>query len=278
MTLPARSGRPFRAAAVASVLVAGMVCVQCSKIPTNPSAVFSLAIDSIPSPSVVAGDTLRDTTGVVHPLTGRAYNIQNQVLTNVLVKFISLSPNQVTIDASNFAYGATGGDSIARVVADAHGLQSLPFTLPVVLRPDSILYADSDSITTVTPSIFSPDSNTSLGLDVLLKHNPDTINADSVTRSYLVRYQITYPANSAGGTGTPSDTTLPIYLVNASGIPSRTDTTDAIGLATRQVFFSVGRLTHGSPPDSVVIQATAFYRTTPIGRSPLRFVIHYTAP
>src|SRR5579862_1370880 len=178
MTAPARCGRPLRAVAVASVLLAGMLLAECSKIPTNPSAVFSLAIDSIPSPSVVAGDTLRDTTGVVHPLTGRAYNILGQVLTTVLVRFISLSANQVTIDSSNFAYGAVAGDSIARVVADAHGLQSLPFTLPVVLRPDTIKYADSDSITTSTLSLVTPDSNTSLGLDLYLKHIPDSLDGD----------------------------------------------------------------------------------------------------
>jgi len=254
-----------------------MLGAACTNIPTNPAAVFSLAVDSAPSPSVVAGDTLRDTAGVVHPLTGRAYNIQNQVLTNVLVRFISLSPNQLSIDPSNFALGAATGDSIARVVADAQGLQSLPFTLPVVLRPDSILYADSDSITTVTLSVTNMDSNVSSGLDIFLKHIPDSVGADSITRTYLLHYQIIYPASAAAGTGTVSDTALFAYLVDANGNPSRRDTTDVNGLATRRVLFNLLKITAGTQ-DSIVVVATALYRTTPVARSPLRFVVHYSSP
>ena len=274
---PAHRGRPLLALAIALSLAVAVV--TCSKIPSDPAAVFSLAVDSIPSPSVVAGDTLRDTLGVVHPLTGRAYNIQGQVLTNPIVRFIPLSPTLLAIDSLNLALGAAHADSIARVVADAHGLQSLPFTIPVVLRPDSIKHADTDSITTVALSLAASDSNVSSGLTILLKHIPDSVNADSVTRTYLVRYRIIYPAAAAAGTGRPSDTTLFAYLVDANGNPARTDTTDVTGLATRRVMVRLlnTKIAPGTK-DSVVVLATAFYRTTPIGRSPLRFVVRYIAP
>jgi hypothetical protein len=283
VTTPAHRGRCTLALAAASVGVAVALLATCTKVPTNPSAVFSLAVDSIPSPSVVAGDTLRDTTGVAHPLSGRAYNVQGQVLTGLRVRFISLNPDQLTIDSLNFAMGSIHGDSVVRVVADANGLQSLPFTLPVVLRPDSILYADSDSITTIHLSLTALDSNVSLPLDIALRHNPDSLGADSITRSYLVRYQITYPASAAAGTGTPTDTTLPAYLIDASGNPARTDTTDLNGTGTRLVRFQIARIiaTPGvvsGTRDSVVIGASVVYRATPIARSPLRFVVHYIVP
>jgi hypothetical protein len=220
---------------------------------------------------------MRDTNGVARPFTGRAYNVEGQIIAGLPVRFLSLTQTQLTIDSLNFAIGAARGDSVGRVVADAHGLQSLPFLVPVVLRPDSLLYADSDSISTLTLSASAPDSNISVPLNVLLKHIPDTVGADSVTRTYLVRYQITYPASAAAGTGTASDTALFAYLVNTNSLPQRRDTTNVLGLATQRVLFNLLKISAGTT-DSVVVAVTALYRTTPVPRSPLRFVIHYTTP
>jgi hypothetical protein len=278
VTPPAPRGRPHRATGIVGFLaLAVAISGTCTRIPTDPKLVFSLAIDSLPSPSVVAGDTLRDTNGVAAPLTGRAYNIQNQVLPNVHVQFLSLSPDQLTVSAKNFAIGTASGDSIVRVIADASGLQSLPFNVPVVLKPQNLIFADSDSISTQALSLTSPDSDVSAPLNVLLLHQPDTLGADSVTRSYIVHYQITYPANAAKGLGLPSDTTLPAYLVEADGQPSRTDTTDGNGMGTRTVQFSVAQFQPKSV-DSIVVMTTAMYRDSVIAGSPRRFVIHYTAP
>jgi len=275
---PAPRGRHRRAAAIVGVLgLAAIASATCTKIPTNPATVFSLAVDSLPGPSVVAGDTLRDTNGVAAPLSGRAYNIQNEVLPNVHVQFISLSPGQLIITSANFALGTLAGDSIVRVVADANGLQSLPFNVPVVLKPTNLVYADSDSISSAALSLTTPDSNLSVPLNVILKHQPDSIGADSVTRSYIVHYQIVYPAASAVGTGTPSDTTLPEYLIEGDGQPARTDTTDGNGMGSRAVLFSVPRIAPQSQ-DSVVVMVTASYRDSAVAGSPLRFVIHYIAP
>jgi hypothetical protein len=278
VTPPAPRGRPHQAAGIVGFLaLAVAISVTCTKIPTDPKLVFSLAVDSLPSPSVVAGDTLRDTNGVATPLSGRAYNIQNQVLTNVHVQVLSLSPDQLTVSNKNFAIGTAAGDSIVRVIADANGLQSLPFNVPVVLKPQNLIFADSDSISTQALSLTSPDSDVSVPLNVLLIHQPDTLGADSVTRSYIVHYQITYPASAATGQGLPSDTTLPAYLVEADGQPSRTDTTDGNGMGTRTVQFSVAQFQPKSK-DSIVVMTTAMYRDSVIAGSPRRFVIHYTAP
>jgi hypothetical protein len=275
---PAPRGRHRRAAGTVGVLALAIVAsATCTKIPTNPASVFSLALDSLPGPSVVAGDTLRDTNGIATPLSGLAYNIQNQPLHTVRVQFISLSPGQLGINSSNFAIGTPSGDSIVRVVADADGLQSLPFNVPVVLKPTNLVHADSDSISTMTLSLTNPDSNVSVPLNIFLIHQPDTLGADSVTRSYIVHYQIVYPASAAGGTGTPTDSTLPAYLIGGVGQPARTDTTDGNGMGTRQVNFSVAQFAPKSQ-DSIVVLVTAAYRDSVVAGSPLRFVIHYTAP
>lgn len=273
MRSPAHCGRRL---ALAATLAVSALVAACSDVPTDPTLVFSLSVDSAPSPSVVAGDSLRDTNGVVKPLTGQAYNLQGKLLSNVLVRFTSLTPSQLTINTSNIAIGARGADSVARLVAGAQSLQSLPFLLPVVLRPDSILHADSDSISSIALSLTSLDT-TSAPLTIVLRHIPDSLGGDSVTRTYIVHYQIIYPASAAKGTGTPSDTTLFAYLVDASGNPSRTDTTNVNGLGTRSIFLA-GAKVSPTANDSIVTVATAMYRKTPVGNSPLRFVVHYMGP
>jgi hypothetical protein len=282
VTAPARRGRRCLALTAFLVVAAAAITAACDSIPTNPEQVFSLTVDSAPSPSVVAGDTLRDTNGVVTPLSGQAFNVSDKSLPNAPVQFISLNPDQLTITAANLAIGAKTGDSVARVIAQAQSLQSLPFDLPVVLQPDSVIYTpgDSDSVTTLMLSLTNADSNVSPGLDITLWHNPDSLGADSVTRTYIVHYQIIYPAKATKGTGTPSDTLLFAYLTDPNGNPSRTDTTDANGNGTRTVTIntdSVPGIKPGSS-DSIVAVATAVYRATPIANSPLRFVVHYTAP
>jgi hypothetical protein len=281
---PARRGRRC-SALTALLLAAAAISAACDDIPTNPQQVFALIVDSTPAPSVVAGDTLRDTNGVVTPLTGQAYNVSNQLLANAPVQFLSLSLDQLTITSANIAIGAPTGDSVARVIAQSQSLQSLPFTLPVVLRPDSILYqldSDSvaDSVATMQLSLTNGDSNVSPGLGITLWHNPDSLGGDSVTRTYIVHYQITYPANAAKGTGTPTDTLLFAYLTDPNGNPARTDTTDANGDGTRSVTINTDSVPEIKPgtTDSIVVVATALYRKTPVGNSPLRFVVYYTAP
>jgi hypothetical protein len=277
---PARRGRHKRTAVGIALLatVAG-VALSCTTIATNPDIIFSISLDSLPSPSVVAGDTMRDTNGVVAPLTARGYNIQGNLLPSAHIQYLSLSPSQLSINISNIATGTPAGDSLARVVASTPGFQSLPFGIPVVLAPDSIVHADTDSISTLVLSLTGgPDSNLSVPLVAFLKHIPDTVFADSVSRSYIEHFQITYPPAAAAGTGTISDTALFAYLTTGPlGIPARTDTSDANGNTARYVQFNVFKISPDTT-DSIVVVATAQYpyKGPPVGGSPITWVICYS--
>ena len=257
------------ATAVAAVIVA------CSQIPTDPNKPFSIQVDTLPAPSVVAGDTMRDTTGALAPIRVEVFNVQGHPLPNPHVRFLSFNKHQLLFDTLGHAIGAPGGDSTVQFVVDAQGLQTAPQPLAVVLRPDSLLFADSDSVQTDTLHAGGPSVDTlSLPLDARLHHNPGSAGADSVTRSYLVRYSIVYPSSAAAGTGTPSDTVRAIYISDVNHVPARVDTTDQTGAAVRYVLFNKARI---KPPvtDSVVVQLSARYRGAPVGGSPLRFVVHY---
>jgi hypothetical protein len=277
---PARRGR-HTSTTVGITFMALVVgaAVSCTTIATNPDVIFSISLDSLPSPSVVAGDTMRDTNGVVQPLTAQGYNIQGQLLPNAHIQYLSLSPSQLSINASNIAVGTPLGDSLARVVASTPGFQSLPFGLPVVLRPDSIVHADSDSASTLVLTLTGgPDSNLSVPLVALLKHIPDTVGGDSLSRSYIEHFQITYPPSAAAGTGTITDTALIAYLATGPlGIPARTDTSDANGNTVRYVQFNVFKISPDTT-DSVVVVATAQYpyKGAFVGGSPVTWVICYS--
>ncbi|HYS70308.1 MAG TPA: hypothetical protein VEM14_08715, partial [Gemmatimonadaceae bacterium] len=49
----------------ASFFVVGLVAIGCTEISSSSTAVLSIQFDSLGAPSVVVGDTLRDTTGAV---------------------------------------------------------------------------------------------------------------------------------------------------------------------------------------------------------------------
>ncbi len=167
------------------------------------------------------------------------------------------------------------------LIADANGLQSLPFNVPVVLKPDSMVFADSDSISSAALSLTNPDSDVSAALNIVLLHHSDTVGGDSVTRSAIGHYQITYPASAATGKGLPSDSTLPAYLIEADGAPSRTDTTDGTGLGcSRARPFFRWRSSNPGPgiPSGLVMATAGLSRRWVIMRRPRRFVIRYTAP
>ncbi|HEY5491467.1 MAG TPA: hypothetical protein VIK25_09800, partial [Gemmatimonadaceae bacterium] len=55
---------------------------SCTNVGTAPNAIVSLAFDTLPYPSVVAGDTLRDSLGRAAPLHALAYNADGNLIAN----------------------------------------------------------------------------------------------------------------------------------------------------------------------------------------------------
>jgi hypothetical protein len=271
----ARAGARLAAVGLACAAAAALACSD--DVTVGPNGVFSLFVDTIPAPSVVAGDTLRDTLGHVLRISAVAYNLNGAVLPNVPIRFYSLDTTQLRFDTLGHAIGVPTGDGTPEFVVDAEGLQSLPQTLPVVLPPTLAAHADSDSATTIVLSLTSPASNISVPLVVNLQHFPDTVGADSVTRSYWMSYHIVYPAFAVGATGAPSDTAFPIYVTDPNVNPAPLDTTDVNGNGTRYVYFNAAKLAAlNDLTDSVVVQATSFYHGAPVSGCPVRFVIHYS--
>jgi len=252
MTLSrARQGfrKPSRWAARASLLVilgiAGVSPFACSDIVSSSASVLSIVFDSLSAPSVVVGDTLRDTTGTV----------VRQEVAQAPVYF--LSPDSgITVDS---ATGIVTADSLrstpARIVATIGTLQAVQ-KVDVTLSPD--LMKAVNALDSLHYSVVDTTLNVSPLLQVKLTHGvaPD----DSAVKSWIVSFAIVAQSDPRLG-----------ELVNDAGQASIVDTTDASGMAGRKI--RVHPLFITSAVDSIVVNATAKYRGVQVTGSPVRLVL-----
>jgi hypothetical protein len=240
--------------AIPLTLMAGAILLAaCVEIPTGANEILSVQFNPLPSPSVVVGDSLRDTLGIVRPVTLSAYNYSGDLVENPQVKFS-------TVDRGLHVDSLTGivrGDSVrssARIFASLKQLTAIA-TIAVTQRPDSVVGSnDRDSLSySLTDTL-----NVSNAIGVKVVHKVDS--TATAVASYLVSFRIVSPA----------DTTL-ARLVTEAGARSSIDTTDASGFAGRRIKLDVTKLT--ALTDSVIVQATVKYRGQNIRGSPARLVL-----
>lgn len=238
---------------VLGAALAGL-CVACVKITDNSTTVLSIQFDPLPSPSVVVGDSLRDTTGAIVAPTIRAFNYQGEEIESPAVRFYSPDPG-VSIDSIT---GVISADSLrstpARIVATVGELQAVR-TIDVTLRPDLVVAVQARD--TLLYSLVDTTINVSEQLTVRVRHG--TPPADSAVRSYIVSFAVVSGGNP-----------LLAELVSG-GTASPIDTTDASGVAGRAV--RIRPLYLPGAVDSVIVNATVKYRGTPVSGSPVRLVV-----
>lgn len=244
----------------AIVLIVAITVAACTDVSGSSTSVLSIQFDSLASPSVVVGDTLRDTTGAVVRPVVHAFNFQGEEILPAPVFF--LSPDSgITVDSLT---GIVVGDSLrltpARVVATVGSLQAIQ-NIDVTLRPD--LVKRVTEVDTLKYSLIDTTKNVSVPLQVRLTHGvaPD----DSAVKSYIVSFAIVAQSNPQLG-----------ELVNDVGKASVVDTTDTNGMAGRTIRVHPVSLT--SPVDSIVVNATAKYRGVQVNGSPVRLVLVLQPP
>ena len=242
-----------RSVVVASVAMVSLAAFACTDVSGSSTSVLSIQFDSLAAPSVVVGDTLRDTTGAVIIPVVHAFNFQGEEITPAPVWFQSLDSG-VAVDSVTGII--VGGDSLrstpVRIVATVGTLQAIQ-RLDLTLRPDLLAPEhDRDSLS------YLERDTTSTVLTVKLTHG--TAPNDSVVKSYIVSFAIV--SQSAPDLGA---------LVNERGQPSIVDTTDASGVAGRAI--RLHPLSVTSAVDSIIVNATARYRGVEVSGSPLRLVM-----
>jgi hypothetical protein len=233
-----------------------LAAFSCTDLTGNAGSVLSIQFDSLASPSVVVGDTLRDTTGVVVAPVVHAFNFDGDEITTVPVRFKS-PDSGVKVDSIT---GIITADSLrsttARIFATVGSLQAVQ-RLDVTLRPDAMAAAKAQD--TLLYSLVDTTLNISPQLKVTLKHG--TPPNDSAVKSYIVSYAIVAQRNPQLG-----------ELVNDAGRPSFVDTTGADGVAGRAIRLHPLFLS-ATPTDTILVDATARYRGAVVAGGPVRFTL-----
>ena len=246
----ARGAFPF-----ALGLFALIGCSACTNIPTSDNAVLAIEIDTLPAPAVVVNDTLRDSTGKASPISARIFNFKGNVITTADVRFHALDRFVRVDSVTGFLIGDSVRTTPARIVVSVGTLQAIQ-SLFVTLRPDTVFGVNArDSL---AYSLLDSTKNVSNALLVRVLHS--LTSTDSAVNAYIVSFAIISPTD-----------TLLAKLENDANLPSRRDTTDGTGTASRKIRLNPVRLT--ALTDSIIVNATVKYRGAQVRGSPVRLVL-----
>lgn len=241
-----------------------LVAFACRPIPAPQGGVLSLSSIQLPSPGVVAGDTMRDSLGHAAPLRLYAFGVggEGDTIASATPTFLVLDPG-AHITSTGYLVGDSVRATPVRIIGSIGTLQTSAVNVSVTPLPDSMGYTSATPIDTVhfvgADTAASANFSAALGATIVATGTA----SNSPVSSVIVRYSIAY-APTAVGIGVSG------LLVNAAGNPSTVDTTDVNGQASLRI-----RVRPSAPVavDSFVVIATAEYKGVPLRGSRLKFVI-----
>lgn len=244
--------------------VAAWLVASCREVPAPEGDVLSVSRVLLPSPGVVVGDTMRDSSGVAAPLRVIAYRADGQPADpQPTATFVSLDTGAHLSAGSAFVIGDDAGTSV-RLVGTVAGLRTQTETALVTLKPDTIVAADSTRHTRRFSLITEEVAISSAELTVIVRHRNGT--AVTGVDAVIVQYAIVRALPAVPDKG-PT-----VVLVSGTG-PSSRDTTSAGGRAAR--IAQLRNFTFSSAlPDSAIVNATASYRGVSLGT--VTFTIVFT--
>ena len=216
----------------------GIACVlvaACTDVSTDPNAVVALRFQGAAYPSIVIGDSLRDSLGVLQVLQAVGLNFRGDAVAGAPFEFSSPDTSlRLFSDGVVFARTPNANANPALVFARTGSLQSQPDSLRVVARGDSIkALKDADTI------LFDPGSNGASAPNAAYAQvfGDTAVGKPKVlVPSWLVSFQLRY----RGALISPSDTSLAFTFELNSALTKRfqtiVDTTDPSGNAGHRIF------------------------------------------
>jgi hypothetical protein len=246
-----------RVMVVVSLVAVVIAAFACGDVSGSSTSVLSIQFDSLAAPSVVVGDTLRDTTGAVIRPTVHAFNFKGDEILPAPVWFQSPDSGVVVDSVTGTVFGDSLRSTPARIVATVGGLQAIQ-KVDVTLKPDTI--APVDSVDSLSYSLIDTTLNVSPQLSIKLTHG--VAPNDSAVKSYIVSFAIVSQSNPQLG-----------QLVNDAGKPAVVDTTDTGGIAGRAIRLHPVFLTSATAVDTIKVNATAKYHGTNVKGSPVRLIL-----
>jgi len=258
-----RRASAIRLAAIAAVMGAAGV-LACTKVNTGPDVPVAIETFAPPLPSVVVGDTMRDTAGNVAPLRATVYNADGNPIPDAPIHFLALdSARRIDLDtATGIVVGRDTGQT--RVIAHVGSLQGQPIDVTVVQRPTAIIPLDQlvDTLNYVIDFTTGRDTLQDLRVRLIHVDGTDTVGVPS----YLVRYDFEYPP------GYDNSDSTKVQLVNGSARKAALFATTGSDGSTTQAL----RITPFATPDtdSVIVTARAAQPGGPTAQ--IRYVVHFT--
>jgi hypothetical protein len=255
------SARRRGIASLMAIVTLGVAALSCGESKSGPNVPLAIEFHASQLPSIVVGDSLRDTLGNVDSLQAIVFNASGDTIHDAPLRYMHADTTTIVdIDSvSGKAFALDTGQ--ARFVAQTSSLQSPPETLFVVPLPDHFA-----NITPLQDTLLftSVRSDTLFALSVSLASGALPVN------HYRIEYSFVYPADLNAGDSTRvllSDENRTFSLVDTTSI----GTTGVAGVATR--FLRVSPFAHNFD-DTVVVEARAFLPNhTPVSGSPLRFKV-----
>jgi hypothetical protein len=229
--------------------------IACTDPGTDPNAVVAIRFDGSAYPSIVVGDSLRDSLGALQPVRASGLNFKGNPVADAKIVFSSPDTNlRVLNTGSVFARSRKTDGSPARLFATVGSLQSQPDSLLTVPRADSIK-ATVEADTAFGASLSDADLTFSLFGDTVAN------KPKLVVPGWLVSFRVRY----RGVELDPTDTTIAFACrVTSRRILSTVDTTDASGRAGRRLCL---RGAPRSPADTAFLIATS--RLRKVGSDPI---------
>jgi hypothetical protein len=233
-----------------AMLAAALGSAACRDIPAPDRGVLSVSRVRLPSPGLVAGDTLRDSTGAVAAVRVIAYGVDGEPL-------VPQPPVEFIVDGAgahlafdSLLVGDQAGTRVG-VLAAVGSIQTLPESVTVTKRPDTLVAADSTRHLRQWTLAGDTVVN-SAELSTLVQHREgaDTSGVDAV----IVAYEL---ISAPVGNGVPT-----IQIMSGNAVSAR-DTTTGGGRASRVARLRIAAF--AGDLDSAVVRATASYRGASLG-------------
>lgn len=218
---------------------AGATALACTDVSTDPNTVVAVRFDGSAYPSIVVGDSLRDSLGARQPIFATGLNYKGEAIAGAEFVFSSPDTNlRVVNNGMVFARSRKTDGSPARVFATTGSLQSQPDSLLIVPRADSIKAAQD--VDTALVILVTGNASTRVDRLVAFSVFGDTLAGapKAGVPGWLVSFQLRYH----GVLLPPTDTSKAFTFVPVgSGINTTlkatfVDSTDASGKAERGVF------------------------------------------
>jgi hypothetical protein len=263
-----------RAATIIALLFSAMAASTCLDFSTSPGEILYLTFERLPYPSIVAGDTLRDSTGTAALLRANAINADGDIVATAPLRFYAIDDTTDVLDVdstSGRVVASATNPRTVRIIASLSGLQSPPLALSITRSPDSlVIVVPAD---TISYSFTDTTRNYSDALTAAVIHH-DSGTFFSPVSGWVVKYSLDSLGDTTRATIVDDQNRK---LRNLSSGAFHIDTTGTDGTAARKVRIRPG-LSIPSPLDSVEVVVEAKYKGLHIPGSPARIWVYVKPP